>query len=302
MRPSPFSDPRMLSKNGALCTTKNGLCHQSHKTRLVLSSRIAKGGLRLQARAAFTFEDILCDCEVATECFRIDDGRERWLGARVYVPEELRGRYPYNGTAYGFLQELRATIFELGVLVFPDLPLNRTNHTLAQRDPSEHAYSRNPYLTGRCQSPHQDTPPYPTAFWLGAPRELSATWLLSSSGAESFYRFQQANPGLSIEEVHRRLVPETLSAHSGLLLNQDPGLLLIDNSSHCALYHARTCNFETLDQTSGELRDAPMYAFNEVGLLEHLHSLDERRGTSDLSDDDLAQVKRFLRDERRALD
>ena len=37
----------------------------------------------------------------------------------------------------------------------------------------------------------------------------------------------------------------------------------------------------------------------EVGLLEHLHSLDERRGSADLSDDDLANVKRFVRDENR---
>jgi hypothetical protein len=47
------------------------------------------------------------------------------------------------------------------------------------------------------------------------------------------------------------------------------------------------------------------FAFNdiagecEVGLLEQLHSLDERRGSADLSDDDLANVKRFLRDENR---
>lgn len=252
-----------------------------------------------QWRVPFTFNDIAGECEVETECFRIDDGRERWLGARVRIPAELRDRYPYNGSAYGFLQELRSVIFELGLVVFPDLPVNRTNHTLAQRAPNEHAYSRNPYLTGRCQSPHQDTPPYPTAFWLDQRRMFFATWVVSSKAAQSFYRFQQAHPGLSVEDIHRRLVPESIAEHTGLILNQDPGLLLIDNSEHCALYHARTCQFEAVEAAGHELRDTPMYAFNEVGLLEHLHSLDERRGTADLSDEDLANVKRFLRDERR---
>ena len=253
----------------------------------------------MQRRVPFTFSDISGECEVETDCFRVDDGRERRLGARVRVPRELRHRYPYNGSAYGFLQELRSVIFELGIVVFPDLPVNRTNHTLAQRAPNEHSYSQNPYLTDRCQSPHQDTPPYPTAFWLDAPRRFFATWVLSSTAAEAFYRFQQAHPTLDVEDIHRRLVPESLAAHTGVLLNQDPGLLLIDNSQGCALYHARTCRFDAVEATGGELRDAPMYAFNEVGLLEHLRSLDERRGSADLSDEDLAQVKQFLLDESR---
>ena len=177
----------------------------------------------MQRRVPFTFSDISGECEVETDCFRVDDGRERRLGARVRVPRELRDRYPYNGSAYGFLQELRSVIFELGIVVFPDLPVNRTNHTLAQRAPNEHSYSQNPY----------------------------------------------------------------------------PGLLLIDNSQGCALYHARTCRFDAVEATGGELRDAPMYAFNEVGLLEHLRSLDEQRGGTDLSDEDLAQVKQFLLDESR---
>jgi hypothetical protein len=82
-----------------------------------------------------------------------------------------------------------------------------------------------------------------------------------------------------------------------VLLNQDPGLLLIDNSAHCALCHARTCHFDAVEAADEALRDSPMYAFNEVGLLEHLRSLDERRGSEDLCDDDLADVKRFLHDE-----
>lgn len=253
----------------------------------------------MQPRVPFTFSDISGECEVETECFRLDDGRERRLGARVHVPPALRDRYPYNGSAYGFLQELRSAIFELGIVVFPDLPVRRTNHTLAQRAPNEHAYSQNPYLTGRCQSPHQDTPPYPTAFWLDDPRRFFATWVLSSTAAEAFYRLQQAEPALGIEDIHRHLVPETLAEHTGLLLNHDPGLLLIDNSARCALYHARTCRFAAVEAAEVELRDSPMYAFNEVGLLEHLHSLDERRGTEDLSEVDLENVKRFLRDESR---
>jgi hypothetical protein len=253
----------------------------------------------LQPRVPFTFNDIAGECAVETECFRIDDDRERWLGARVRVPTELRDRYPYNGSAYGFLQELRSVIFELGIVVFPDLPVNRTNHTLAQRAPNEHVYSRNPYLTSRCQSPHQDTPPYPTAFWLDAPRQFFATWVLSSRAAQSFYQFQQAHPALGIEDIHRRLVAESVAEHTGVILNHEPGLLLIDNSQHCALYHARTCRFDAVEAAGAELQDAPMFAFNEVGLLEHLHSLDERRGTADLSDDDLAEVKRFLQDESR---
>jgi hypothetical protein len=265
----------------------------------VLALRGQENQLALQPRVPFTFSDIAGECEVETECFRIDDGRERRLGARVRVPAELRDRYPYDGSAYGFLQELRSVIFEFGIIVFPDLPVNPTNHTLAQRAPNEHAYSRNPYLTSRCQSPHQDTPPYPTAFWLDAPRRFFGTWVLSSTAAQSFYRCQEAHPALSIEDVHRRLVPESVADHTAVILNQDPGLLLIDNSPHCALYHARTCRFDAVEAAGDEFRDAPMYAFNEVGLLEHLHSLDERRGNADLSDDDLAEVKLFLREESR---
>lgn len=249
-------------------------------------------------RVPFSFDDIAKDCQVETECYRLDDDRERRLGARIEVPVELRHRYPYDGSAYGFLQHLRPQILELGLLVFPGLPVNRTNHTLAQRAPNEHAYSSNPYLTGRCQSPHQDTPPYPTAFWLGERRRYFATWVLSSTAAQHFYQFQQNQPGMDLEALHRRLVPESLANHSGLLLNQEPGLLLIDNSPRCALYHARTCNFDAVEAAKGELRDTAMYAFNEVGLLQYIDSLDERRGQADRCAEDLAEVKRFLAAER----
>ncbi len=250
-------------------------------------------------RVPFSFDDIAQDCQVETECYRLDDGRERRLGARIDVPAGLRGRYPYSGSAYGFLQQLRPQILELGLIVFPDLPVNRSNHTLAQRAPNEHAYSSNPYLTGRCQSPHQDTPPYPTAFWLGEPRRYFATWILSSTANQHFYQFQQRHPGMDLEALHRRLVPESLANHNGLLLNQDPGLLLIDNSPHCALYHARTCNFEAVEAAAEELHDTPMYAFNEVGLLQYIDSLDERRGQTDRCAEDLAEVKRFMAEELR---
>ena len=248
----------------------------------------------LLSRRSFQFRDIERECEVQSGCFRLDGGRGQGFGLRVRVPEALRSRYPYAGSAYAFLQELRLEIFEHGLIVFPDLPVNRTNHTLAQRAPEEHAYSPNRFLTDLCQEPHQDTPPYPTAFWLGAARRFSASWVVSEAGARDFYGFRARHPELSIEEVHRRLVPSSLREGRGLLLNQDPGLLLIDNSHHRRLYHARTRNFEALLSHEGEMRDAPMYAFNEMGLLHHIDSLDIRRGAHDRDADDQREVEAFL--------
>jgi hypothetical protein len=214
------------------------------------------------------------------------------------VPEALRKTYPYNASAYVFLQQLRAAIFELGILEFPGLPLNRQNHTLAQRAPQEHAYSANPYLTDWYQSPHQDTPPYPTAFWLGAPRRYFATWVLSGPAAHSFYAEREARPHATLEQLHRELVPQTLARRSAVLLNREPGLLLIDNSQACQLSHARTAQWDAIEQAPDFDRDVPMYAFNEVGLLNYLRTLDERRGVADIDPDEIAQVHRFLARER----
>src|SRR5690606_31269730 len=117
----------------------------------------------------FNFDDLARDCAVEIGHRRLDG---RAIGARVHVPAALLGQYPYNASCYAFLQQLRAAIDEFGLIEFPGLPVNRTNHTLAQRAPWQHDYSPNPYMTDICQAPHQDTPPFPTGFWLGAPRRL----------------------------------------------------------------------------------------------------------------------------------
>jgi hypothetical protein len=243
------------------------------------------------ARVPFNFSDLEQDCEISIGHYRLDT---RCLGARVQVPAELYGVYPYNGSAYGFLQQLQPAIYELGVIEFPDLPLNKTNFTLAQRAPTEHTYSSNPFLTDRCQQPHQDTPPLPTAFWLDTARRYFATWLLTAAGLRDFATYTASNPHFDLETVHRELVPRSLEAGTGLLLNQTPGLLLIDNSAHQALYHARTCNFSALQQAPTQLIDSPMYAFNEIGLLNYIDQLDSRRGNEGRDVRDLQEVQAFL--------
>ena len=126
------------------------------------------------ARVPFTLRDLQAECASEAGVHRLDDEGPRSLGLRIHVPPELRGRAPYTSTAYAFLQQLRGAIHEHGLVEFPGLPVNPTNHTLAQRAPWEHAYSQNPFLTGTGQLLHQDTPPYPTAFWLGAERRFFA--------------------------------------------------------------------------------------------------------------------------------
>lgn len=246
-------------------------------------------------RQPFTFQDLTRECRVATGCHRLD-GRQ--LGARIEVPEALRGRYPYNASAYAFLQQLRPAIHELGLIEFPHLPVNKTNHTLAQRSPREHQYSPNPYLTDICQSPHQDTPPLPTAFWLGERRRFFATWVVSQQGLEAFLALSRQAPGLGIEALHQRLVPQSLAEGTGLVLNREPGLLLLDNSEAQLLYHARTCQFDAVANEPDYCSDSPMYAYNEVGLLHYIDSLDIRRGPEDRDPMDLAQVQDFLRQEQ----
>ena len=231
-------------------------------------------------QAALDWAHIERDCKVKRGVFALDG---RPVGLRIEVPPHLQQHAPYNSNAYAFLQGLRAQIRQHGVIVLPDLPLNPCNYTLAQRSPHEHGYSSNPYLTDLCQAPHQDTPPYPTAFWLSAARRWSATWIMRAAGAQRYYAYAQAHPQLSTLQIHRVLVPLSLAQGWGLLLNQMPGLLLIDNSNASGLYHARTCNFAALDalppqQAQAAHSDSPMYAFNEVGLQHYIDQLDERRG------------------------
>ena len=250
------------------------------------------------ARQPFNFEDIARECRLETGCHALHGHGAPRLGVRVHVPPELRGRYPYCASAYAFLQQLRAPILEFGLVEFPGLPVNPVNHTLAQRAPREHGYSSNPYLTGECQHLHQDTPPYPTAFWLGARRRFFGTWVTALPGLRSFLDYQCEHPLASLEEVHRALVPATLAAGTGAVLNREPGLLLIDNSEHCQLYHARTCDFEAVAAEPGYAADTPMYAFNEVGLLHYIDTLDSRRGGGHRDAADRAEVEAFLAEER----
>jgi hypothetical protein len=217
---------------------------------------------------------------------------------RIRVPQALWQQAPYNSSAYTFLQQLREQIFAYGLIELPQLPLNPQNYTLAQRAPQQHGYSTNPYMTDFCQSPHQDTPPYPTAFWLDAPRQYFATWVMSQVGVEKFYRRAQGVAAAELMALHRELVPASLAEGWGLLLNQQPGLLLIDNSQHQALYHARTCNFSAQAAAPDFCQDNPMYAFNEVGLLNYIDMLDSRRGSEHRNSDEVEQVRQFMQCER----
>ncbi len=249
-------------------------------------------------RKPFNFSDLERDCEIHRACYRLDNGREvRELGIKVIVPSALYNSWPYNSSAYDFLQFLREEIFAYGTMEFPNLPLNKSNHTLAQRAPKQHAYSTNPYLTDICQSPHQDTPPWPTAFWLDEPRQYFSTWVLSLPGVEDFFRYSQQNPQLPVEDIHKTLVPQSLNNERGLLLNQTPGLLLIDNSDACQLYHARTCNFAAVERNPAYESDTAMYAFNEVGLLNYMDMLDSRRGPEYRDSEEAQQVQAFMLEE-----
>lgn len=246
------------------------------------------------ARIPFSFKDLEQECRVEFNCYQLDS---RALGLKIYVPRELWNRYPFNATAYAFLQQLREQIFDFGTIEFPGLPVNRINHTLAQRAPWEHAYSSNTYMTDYCQQPHQDTPPYPTGFWLDDDRRYFSTWVLSLAGANQFFDYARSNPNLSIEELHKALVAKSLEQKTGLLANQGAGLLLIDNSAHQSLYHARTCNFDVLAQNLDYQADSPMYAYSEIGLLNYIDVLDSRRGSQDRDLGVQAEVKEFMNNE-----
>lgn len=243
------------------------------------------------ARIPFSFADFEQECRVEVGCYQLESCS---LGLKIYVPEQLWNRYPFNATAYALLQQLREQIFEFGTVEFPCLPVNRVNHTLAQRAPWEHAYSSNTYLTDHCQQPHQDTPPYPTGFWLGEDRRYFSTWVLSLQGVNEFFEYAQLNPQLSVEDLHKLLVSASLKQHRGLLLNQQPGLLLIDNSEHHQIYHARTCNFDRLVTEKNIEAESPMYAFSEIGLMNYIDVLDSRRGQHNRDSVDKLETKIFM--------
>jgi hypothetical protein len=253
----------------------------------------------MSPRVPFTLQDLLAECAHDVGAHRLDNEGPRQLGLRLHVPAALRQRYPYNASAYAFLQQLRAPIREHGLIELPGLPVNLTNHTLAQRAPWEHGYSHNPYLTGWCQHLHQDTPPYPTAFWLGAERRHFATWVVSCVGLRHLEDARRADPSASLEQLHGGLVPASQRDGWGTLVNHQAGLVLLDNSDACALYHARTSRPGVERAAASAEPDAPSYAFNEVGLLQHIDSLDERRGPAHRCPTDRAEVVAFLRGEAR---
>ncbi|MCG8671210.1 MAG: hypothetical protein MI867_17525 [Pseudomonadales bacterium] len=245
-------------------------------------------------RERFSFKDFIRECSIEESCYRLHyKSGYRNLGARVSVPRELFNTAPFNRSAYDFLQFFREEIFEFGLIEFPDLPVNLSNYTVAMRSPLEHSYSANPYLTEPCQSPHQDTPPYPTAFWLGEERKLSATWVMTDLAVEAFTEAQRSRNYASIEEIHKALVPKSLEQQSSILLNYRPGLLLIDNSEHHQLYHAKTCRFNNKEFLQDLNHDTPMYTFNEVGLLNYMDSLDEQRGFAHRDQQEAKWVREF---------
>lgn len=208
-----------------------------------------------------------------THCFQV----EKPLGARIIVPAELKQSYPYNASVYNFLYFLKDEIKQLGYLHFPELAFNKTNYTLAQGAPQEHSYSSNPFMTSWFQEPHQDTPPYPTAFGLEQERKYFATWLLGPEYLQNF--FELKHRGVTIEDIHKQLVPKSLAAGAAMLINTSPGLSIIDNSDHHPLYHARTCQLDAVKKQPDFQSDSKMYAFNEIGLLYYIEQMDSRRGT-----------------------
>lgn len=246
---------------------------------------------------SFTWQDICAEVEVIEGPHQLDG---KALGATVDVPLALQSQFPYNVSAYQWMQQLREQILQYGTIEFPNLPVNKSNYTLAQRAPQQHGYSNNHYLTDLYQQPHQDTPPYPTAFWLPQERQYSATWVVSTAMKNQFYELAAQYDTASL---HKYLVQQSLEQKTGLLLNHKPGLLLIDNSNSCSLFHARTSQVvrlaEALD-AGHTITDTPMYAFNEPGLLHYLHQLDSRRGTEHLNEQEQQAVAVFLQQERLA--
>lgn len=248
-------------------------------------------------RVPFTFEDIAAECSVDYECHALGDDGAR-LGARVHVPPELFSAPIYRSSAYAFMQQLRAAIAEHGLIEFPNLPLNPQNHTLAQRAPSEHEYSSNPFLTGLCQRLHQDTPPYPTAFWLGAARRASATWVACASAAAEFNRATAHLGDADLPAAHAQWVPRLVTEGRATLVNRAAGLVLLDNSEAQRLFHCRTNVVDGERPAPPATAEAPLHAFNEMGLLQHMQ-LDERRGTAHFCEEERRRIAEFVAQEQR---
>lgn len=249
-------------------------------------------------RPQFSFKDIAEECAIEYDYLTLKHSNGvRQFGAKISVKPDQFNNFPYNASAYDFLQFLRQEIYEFGVIEIPGLPINKQNYTVAMKAPAQHSYSSNPYLTEPCQSPHQDTPPYPTAFWLPSERLISATWLLSDLGAQRFHHYRQRHREQSIEKAHEVLVPQTIEAQEGLLVNYQPGLILIDNSQHHQLYHAKTQRFENIKMGISIETDTPMYSFNEQGLLNYMDSLDEQRGPANKNQQEAFAVAEFLQRE-----
>lgn len=249
----------------------------------------------MPTRTAFNFSDIKNECQIIEGHYSLD---KNTLGLRIIVPDALQQQFPFNSSAYAFMQQLRQTILDYSIVEFPHLPLNKTNYTLAQKSPYQHLYSHNPYLTDYCQQPHQDTPPYPTAFWLPAKRQYFATWVISALGLKLFQQALNAFPQCSIMQLHQQLVPKSINDNWGLLLNHEPGLLLLDNSQRGQLFHARTCQFNQHHDHVMITSETPMYAFNEMGLMHYLDQLDERRGAEDRDTADYQAMINFLTNEK----
>jgi len=242
-------------------------------------------------RNPFSFKDFQQECRINMNAHQLDG---QSLGLIIDVPSELYSQYPFNASAYALMQQLRQPILEFGTLEFPHLPVNKTNYTLAQYAPKQHSYSNNPYLTDICQFPHQDTPPYPTAFWLADKRQFFATWVISRKCLDEYSKLQKHYKHFTIEELHQHLVAPSLINGTGLLFNQNPGLLLIDNSSHRQLFHARTCMFTEVKKQPSYENDSPLYAFNEQGLLHYIDTIDSRRGNEDKNEQDKAEMLHFM--------
>lgn len=235
-------------------------------------------------KTTLTWQDIEQECRIEYGIYLLGQAR----GARVFIPTELQRQAPYNTSIYQFFAALREQIKAFGIIEFPQFTFNKINYTLAQAAPWQHQYSHNPFMTSWWQEPHQDTPPYPTAFGLEEERSFFATWLMTEKVVRDYF----SHPAATIEEKHRLLVPQSLAQGEAVLINQQAGLTLIDNSGD--LYHARTCTMSTQNPHLNAEQDSPMYAFNEVGLAFYMQQLDSQRGDAFRDNEEQQRIKQRL--------